>query len=184
MIYMHKHHIIPKHMGGTDDPNNLLTVNVTLHAFLHKLLWEEHGNWQDLAAWKGLSGQTPYRVIDEEIEKERSRKISEALTGKTFSVETKEKMSRSAKKRANTIEGQKRLKEISTLGRGMKRTEKTKDAISDALKGKSKSEAHKNNLRKSKKVKLGWFTDGTNNLKLRLTDLVPQNYYRGRTFKC
>lgn len=171
-------------MGGTDEPNNLLSVNVALHAFLHKILWEEHGNWQDLAAWKGLSGQTPYRVLDVEIEKERARKISESHKGRIVSEETRKKMSESAKKRANTVEGKKRLQEISTLGTGMKRTAKTKEAIGAALRGKPKTDTHRKNLCKPKQVKLGWFTDGTKNLKLRLTDPVPQNYRRGRTFIC
>lgn len=56
-IIYHKHHIIPKHMGGTDDPKNIIKVNTTMHAFLHKLLWEEHGNQYDFIAWKCLSGQ-------------------------------------------------------------------------------------------------------------------------------
>ena len=44
-------------MGGTDDPTNLIKVNTAMHAFLHKLLWEEHGNQYDFIAWKCLSGQ-------------------------------------------------------------------------------------------------------------------------------
>lgn len=44
-------------MGGTDEPSNLIKVNTAMHAFLHKLLWEEHGNEYDLIAWKCLSGQ-------------------------------------------------------------------------------------------------------------------------------
>ena len=31
----HKHHIIPKYMGGTDDPENLVEVTVTQHAMFH-----------------------------------------------------------------------------------------------------------------------------------------------------
>jgi hypothetical protein len=57
MIIYHKHHIVPRHMGGTDDPTNLIKVNTAMHAFLHKLLWEEHGNQYDFIAWKCLSGQ-------------------------------------------------------------------------------------------------------------------------------
>ena len=57
MIIYHKHHIIPRHMGGSDDPSNLIKVNTALHAFLHKLLWEEHGHQYDYIAWKCLSGQ-------------------------------------------------------------------------------------------------------------------------------
>ena len=57
MIIFHNHHIIPRHMGGTDEPSNLLKVNTALHAFLHKMLWEEHGSDYDKIAWKCLSGQ-------------------------------------------------------------------------------------------------------------------------------
>ena len=39
----HKHHIIPKHMGGTNDPSNLIELTVEEHAEAHKLLWEQYG---------------------------------------------------------------------------------------------------------------------------------------------
>ena len=48
----HKHHIIPKHFGGSDDPSNLVEVSVEEHANLHLALYLEHGRWQDAyAAW-------------------------------------------------------------------------------------------------------------------------------------
>ena len=53
----HKHHIIPKHMGGSDEPSNLIELSVEEHANAHKLLWEKYGRWQDEVAWKALSGQ-------------------------------------------------------------------------------------------------------------------------------
>jgi len=53
----HKHHIAPKHMGGSDDPSNLVELTIEEHAEAHKKLWEEHGRWQDKIAWKTLSGQ-------------------------------------------------------------------------------------------------------------------------------
>lgn len=53
----HQHHIIPKHMGGTDDPSNLISLTVQEHAEAHRILFESHGCWQDEVAWKALSGQ-------------------------------------------------------------------------------------------------------------------------------
>lgn len=53
----HKHHILPKYMGGTDDKENLVELTIEEHAEAHRILYEEYGNWQDYFAWKGLSGQ-------------------------------------------------------------------------------------------------------------------------------
>lgn len=57
MTVYHKHHIIPKHMGGTNDSSNLATVTVEQHAALHKQLWEDLGCEEDRIAWLCLSGQ-------------------------------------------------------------------------------------------------------------------------------
>lgn len=54
-IMLHKHHIIPKHMGGTNDPSNLVELTVEQHAEAHRLLYEQYGNWQDYVAWQGLA---------------------------------------------------------------------------------------------------------------------------------
>lgn len=42
-------------MGGTDDPENLIELTPEEHAEAHRLLWEEHGRWQDYLAWQGLA---------------------------------------------------------------------------------------------------------------------------------
>ena len=52
---LHKHHIIPKHLGGTDDPSNLVELTVQEHAEAHRLLYERDGRWQDYVAWQGLA---------------------------------------------------------------------------------------------------------------------------------
>jgi hypothetical protein len=69
MIYFHKHHLIPRHAGGTDDPSNLIKVNTALHAFLHKQVYEEHGRWQDKIAYETLSGH----ISNEEAIREAQR---------------------------------------------------------------------------------------------------------------
>jgi len=51
------HHIVPRHMGGTDAPDNLQELTVVEHAEAHRLLWEEHKSTYDYIAWKALSGQ-------------------------------------------------------------------------------------------------------------------------------
>lgn len=51
----HKHHIIPKHAGGTDDAFNIVELTVSEHAEAHKKLWELYGRDEDFVAWQGLS---------------------------------------------------------------------------------------------------------------------------------
>ena len=56
MTIYHKHHIIPKHMGGSDDPSNLIKLTVEEHAEAHLDLYKKFGKEQDLIAYKTLSG--------------------------------------------------------------------------------------------------------------------------------
>lgn len=53
----HIHHIIPRHMGGTDDPSNLVELTVAEHAQAHKELYEKYGKKEDLCAYYMLSGR-------------------------------------------------------------------------------------------------------------------------------
>jgi len=57
MTIYHKHHIVPRHIGGTDEPSNIIKLTIEEHAEAHRLLFEEHGRWQDKVAWLTLSGQ-------------------------------------------------------------------------------------------------------------------------------
>lgn len=53
----HKHHIIPRHMGGTDDPSNIVELTIPQHAAAHKRLYKQYGKEEDLIAYRMLSGQ-------------------------------------------------------------------------------------------------------------------------------
>jgi len=70
----HTHHIVPKHAGGTDDPENLIDLSIPGHAEAHRLLFDEYGRWQDDLAWLMLSGM---------IGKEEFIQISQIENGKT-----------------------------------------------------------------------------------------------------
>ncbi len=52
----HKHHIIPRYMGGGDEPSNIIEVTIEEHAELHLDLYLKYGNWQDWRAFNGLMG--------------------------------------------------------------------------------------------------------------------------------
>jgi len=57
MNIYHKHHIVPRHMGGTDDPSNLIELTVEEHAEAHRKLYEQFGKEEDRIAYLGLFGQ-------------------------------------------------------------------------------------------------------------------------------
>jgi hypothetical protein len=52
----HKHHIIPRHAGGSNNPSNLIELNISEHAEAHRILYEKYNRWQDRVAWLSLSG--------------------------------------------------------------------------------------------------------------------------------
>lgn len=71
---MHVHHILPKHMGGTDEPENLIACTIEEHANFHKELWEAHGHEWDRIAWLALSGQISVSEAKRMAQREGGRK--------------------------------------------------------------------------------------------------------------
>lgn len=54
---LHKHHIVPKHSGGTDDPENFTYLTVREHIIAHFLLWKIHSNINDLRSMNMLGAK-------------------------------------------------------------------------------------------------------------------------------
>jgi hypothetical protein len=131
----HIHHIIPKYMGGTNEPNNLVRLPLWAHAEVHKRLFEVYGNIEDDIASCMLSGkiegveelrielakrnfQKWLKEKPEEVKKWKEG-IRNTLTGKP-SVLPPEHYQRQAEK-----------------FRGIPRSQEVRDKISKAKKGKT-----------------------------------------------
>ena len=69
----HIHHVVPKHMGGTDDPSNLIELSIEEHAEAHRKLFEERGCWQDYLAWQGLLGIIPREELVKRVQSEAAK---------------------------------------------------------------------------------------------------------------
>jgi hypothetical protein len=148
----HKHHIIPKHIGGTDDPSNLVELTIEEHAEAHRILFEQYGRVQDKRAWLGLAKiMTGKEIIDEILRSPKSeemkRKLSVArkgksnpwaigntnaavLAGRPRSEETKKKISKSktGKPRKDMIGNN-----YAVALKGRKKTDEHKKAVTAAL---------------------------------------------------
>ncbi len=88
----HLHHIVPKHMGGSDEPKNLVYLTIEEHAEAHRILYEKYGHWQDKIAWQGLSGLITKKEILKQMYDERKGEKN-YFYGKKHSEETKTKIS-------------------------------------------------------------------------------------------
>lgn len=140
-------------MGGTDNPDNLIRVNTKMHAFLHKQLWEEYGCIEDKMAWLGLSGQMPFREIDEHVERLRREKISKWHKGKIVSEITRQKISQNCIERYSTPEGKAHLVKHCRNRLGKKASDDTKRKQSKALKGRIFSEESRKKMSDAKNGK-------------------------------
>ena len=123
-IYKHKHHIIPRHAGGTDDPSNLIELTIEEHAEAHRLLYEQHGRWQDRIAWQMLSGQIDKYEAAQQVRREANLG-NKHFEGKTHTEEVRKRISE--------------FQKINKLGNkhreGKLHSDETKEIISEKLMG-------------------------------------------------
>ena len=176
----HKHHIIPKHMGGTDEPSNIIELTREEHAITHLLLYEKYGKKQDLGAYYLLTGQT-----------DEANRIACSLGG---SVQGKK----------NAESGH--MKNIQKLGAslGGKRSaevckEENKNAFFDPLlrikiaklggSVQGKKNAESGHLKKiaqlpNKRTKgKCWITDGISNKMINIGENIDDGWRKGKTQK-
>jgi hypothetical protein len=122
----HMHHIVPKHIGGTDDPSNLARLSIEEHAEAHRSLYEQYGRWQDYVAWKSLSGQISCAAA--------TRMAQSIANSKPKTAEHKKKIAQSNSKPKNAL--------------GKKACQKNSKKGVAVWKGQHHSEEHKKHIGK------------------------------------
>ena len=134
---LHKHHIVPTHAGGTNDPDNIVLLTVEEHAEAHRLLFEQHGRWQDEVAWKGLAG-----IIGHE---EAVLRACSPMLGRKHTPETIAKM-----KGPHSPEHVASLQKFADIRRGIKRSPEVGAKVSKTKRERGQppmSEEHREKLR-------------------------------------
>lgn len=103
----HLHHIVPKHMGCTNNPNNLIELTVAEHAAAH--------NWKTLEGRMGREEAIGLLLSGPQT-KEHISNIPKALKGKPKSEEHKKAM---RKPKNWTEDGKRGLSEASSSRKNM-----------------------------------------------------------------
>lgn len=169
--YHERHHIVPRCMGGEDEPNNLIDLYGREHFVAHKLLAEENpDNIKLVYAWWMMSTiragkQDRYELTPEEYEEvrialhesmkghivseETRRKIGKVHKGKIMSVESRLKMSLSRKGRITTEETRKK---ISEANKNM--SEETRQKLREINQGKTIPTEARQKMTEAKKDKM------------------------------
>ena len=180
MKQKHKHHIIPKHMGGTDEPSNIIELSREEHAKAHLELYEKYGKMQDLGAYYLLTGQTDEanRIacsIGGKIQGKRNadsghmaniQKIGASLGGKKSSEICRVKLK-------NAFFDPTLRNEIAKLGGKVQ-------GKRNAESGHLKRIAQLPNKRTEGKI---WITDGNSNKMINYGEQIEDGWRKGKTQK-
>jgi len=172
MIIYHTHHIVPKHMGGTDDSTNLVRLTVEEHAQAHLELYEKYGDERDLVAHRMLLGQITKAEAIKIIQKlpkseQHKKKIGNAVRGKKngmYGKTTSEKQKR-AVSIANSVPKPHVSENMKNLHAENKAYKFSKEDLAKA--------GRKTAFRK-------WYNNGQVNKYINDGDAIPEGFIRGR----
>jgi hypothetical protein len=136
----HRHHIIPKHMGGDDSDSNLVYLTPEEHAQAHLELYELHGKYEDAQAFNNLSSQwlNGRSISGYKQSKEHIKKRINSIDYKLVSEKLKGRVSPTKGMKFGEY-SEERRKNISNALIGKPHTEERKQKISNSLVGKTPS---------------------------------------------
>ena len=171
-IYTHKHHKIPRHAGGSDDPSNIVELTIEEHALAHKKLFFIYGRWQDEVAWKSLLGEMKQAERVKRLRLEGAKKGA-IMTAKNWPKGTRGQWNNGMRGKKHTPETLKKISEASSgennanFG-GVLQTPEVKKKMSVLKKGSKNNQWGKH-----------WYNNGIENV-VCFEHEVPEGYTRGR----
>lgn len=187
---IHKHHVIPRHSGGSDDPGNLIELTIEEHAQAHKELFEKYGKHEDKVAWLALSGQSKYK----EFIAERASlggKIQGKINAETGHISRIQQLSNKVENgrlggkatiasRKGAFGDPEHRKEVAKLGG---KIQGKINAETGHLKYIANQYWDKVKSGEIKRVKKCWYTDGVKSVLVLESDVPPEGFYKGRKIK-
>jgi len=184
----HIHHIIPRHIGGTDDPSNLIELSVEEHAEAHRVLYEQYGREEDRMAWLALSGQASKKevcTLGYKLGRKKTDKILEQKYGENW----RQILAAKASKRSTEVIRE-RIKNDPVFAEKVKVNAKNASnaAMNDSVNEKRKrSLAEIKHQQGSKNSNYGncWIhnLELKENKLIKKTDSIPDGWIKGRKIK-
>ena len=178
-LMKHLHHIIPKHMGGTDDPSNLIELTRKEHAEAHMKLYEQYGKKEDLGAYYLLTGQS-----------DEAAKICSSLGGTVQGKRNAKNGHMTRIQKLGDVVAAGKKGGATTIARGKGSFGNPEERLKSASKGgktQGKRNAESGHLKRiaqlpnnRSKGKI-WITDGTYNKMINPNDNIPEGYRKGKT---
>lgn len=175
----HKHHIVPKHMGGSDDPSNLVELTVEEHAEAHRKLYEEFGHLQDKLAWQGLLGLISTADIVHTLQSEGMKGSSNPMYGKPAPNRGMKRPGVGGRKKGTKWSEEERQSKMCQRN-STEHVNKMKKVYSDPVRNNKISQSRKGSLGAATGKK--WYNNG-NEEKYFVEGQQPQGWLRGRIDK-
>lgn len=153
----HKHHIVPKHMGGSDDPSNLVELTIEEHAEAHRKLYEQFGLLGDKLAWQGLLGLKSTAEIVHTLQSEGMKGSKNPMFGKPAPNRGMKRPGVGGRKKGTKWSAEERKKQMLERDSDV-HLEKMRKAYSDPERNKKISQAHIGKIGVSRGKK--WYNNG------------------------
>jgi hypothetical protein len=178
------HHIVPRCMGGTDDPSNLIELSSRAHAIITLYQCEHYGycclhRRQRKLLPTSLRKRADY-WFNAQAKMANSAHVKKLEEDSSYRERYSQSQSEAQKRRYKVASEYLRWVEISRKGQPLA----VQAALSDESRNKRKNTFKKTDHQKgSKNSQFGtmWITDGESNKKIKKDDPIPEGYFPGRT---
>ena len=146
--YHERHHVVPRCMGGGNEPVNIVNLTAEEHYVAHALLVKIHPKFTRLAiAFSVMSRRSGRNKVFGWMRRRFAVAVSVALTGRSLSEEHRANLSKSMVGRKFASPSKETLAKLSAVRLGRPRSEETRAKISESHKGIKHSQASREKMR-------------------------------------